>query len=307
MNTLMKKDSLSTLSLVLTLAVVIVWGVNYVMVKFSLEHMGPLSLCAFRFFLAFFPIIFFIPRPKTSWTNIIAYALLTFAIQFPLLFGGMAAGVAPGVAALIVQSQVFFAIFFACLWTGQSLSPWQVLGGIISFIGIGLIAGHRDLDCSLLGFLLLLGSAILWGLATLVSVRLKAVNMFSMVVWGSCLSFFPLALLAFVFENPLEVLMHANQLPFEAIFSLLYIAYVSTHFGYGVWSWLLSKYETASITPFVLLCPIIAMVSSALLFNETFEPWKIISALFVIAGLCINVFGQGLYQWVLSFRFKIAR
>jgi O-acetylserine/cysteine efflux transporter len=75
-----------------------------------------------------------------------------------------------------------------------------------------------------------------------------------------------------------------------AVISLLYIVYMSTWVGYGVWSWLLSRYPVTSVVPFTLLVPIFAMLGSTLFLGESFESWKMIVSALVIAGLCINFF-----------------
>jgi O-acetylserine/cysteine efflux transporter len=282
-------------SFLLALGVAFVWGLNFVMVKIGLAQIPPLTFCALRFLFASIPAIFLLPKPKAQWKYIIGYGLMTFALQFSLLFAGLAAGVSAGVGALILQSQVFFAIFFACLFMKQTLAGWHILGSIVSFAGVSLIALHGNIDCSMLGFGLLLASAISWGLGNCISVNLKNENMLSLVVWGSFVAFFPLAIIAFWIEKPLPLFSQFSTLTFSTLGALLYVTYASTYFGYGVWSWLLSRHPTASITPFALLCPIVAMCASSYWLLETFDLWKINAAVLVIVGLVINTLGQSLY------------
>jgi O-acetylserine/cysteine efflux transporter len=289
-----QSNSLPAGSLLLALAVAIIWGFNFVMVKLGLEQLPPITLCALRFFLAAIPAVFFIAKPKAPRKYIVGYGLLTFALQFSLLFAGIAAGVSPGTAALISQLQVFFAIFLAWLLVKQRISRWQVSGALISFSGIAILVWHRDNNLTLSGFLLIVSAAISWGFGNLISVKLKSVNMFSLIVWSSLVAFLPLLGLAFILEEPLPILMHLEQLTINSMLALAYITYASTYFGYSCWSWLLSRYPFASISPFALLCPIIAMISSALILQETLDTWKLISGAIVIAGLCLNTFGQQL-------------
>ena len=75
--------------------------------------------------------------------------------------------------------------------------------------------------------------------------------------------------------------------------------YSATHFGYGAWSWLFSKHPIASIAPFALLSPIVAMLSSSFLLDESFESWKMTAAFLVILGLILNVFGQRFFYWLM--------
>lgn len=288
------------LSLMLAILISILWGLNFVMVKICLLQIPPVTLCALRFLFTAIPAVFFTPKPKAPWRWVASYGLITFAIQFSLLFMGVAAGVSPGVAALITQLQVFFAIFFAYLLTRQNLSRWQLIGALVSFSGVVVIGFHGEGSCTSLGLALLLAAAVLWGLGNTVSTQLKGVNMFSLVIWSSAIAAVPLTIVSILFEDALPLFYHANQLTWQTLLALAYIVYAATYFCYTGWSWLMSKYPVATIAPFALLCPIVALLSSSVLFDESFESWKIISAVLVMAGLTLNVFGEQLFNMLTS-------
>ncbi len=66
----------TTLSLrhfLLALAVVAVWGSNFVVIKLALEQLPPLLLAALRFLVVVLPMVFVLPRPAVSWRNLAAY------------------------------------------------------------------------------------------------------------------------------------------------------------------------------------------------------------------------------------------
>ena len=284
--------SLPVTSLLLAILVSAVWGFNFIMVKTGLEQLPPITLCALRFFLSACPALFFVPKPKTRFMYVLGYGLVTFALQFTLLFAGIAAGVAPGTAALLSQLQVFFAMFLAWLLLRQPVSIWHMAGASIALAGIGILFAHHDNPFSLSGFFLIVLASLCWGLGNLISVKLKDVNMFSLIVWSSLIACVPLFILAFVLESPLPLLMHPGQLKGATLLALAYITYASTYFGYSCWSWLLSRHSLASISPFALLCPVVAMFSSALILDEPLETWKLLSAFLVLAGLFVNSLGQ---------------
>ena len=73
----------------LALAVVAVWGTNFVVIKFALVSLPPLLLGALRFALALFPALLFIPRPAVPWRKLAAYGVLIGAGQFGLLYLAM--------------------------------------------------------------------------------------------------------------------------------------------------------------------------------------------------------------------------
>jgi O-acetylserine/cysteine efflux transporter len=61
----------------------------------------------------------------------------------------------------------------------------------------------------------------------------------------------------------------------------------NTLFGFAAWSWLLSRYDAAVITPYALLIPVFGIASSALLLGEGLPAWKLAAAGLVIAGLAV--------------------
>lgn len=280
----------------LVLLVVVIWGINFLFVKLGLDEFSPLWLCAIRFILASLPAIFFIKPPALPFRVIASYGIFMFALQFGLIFVGMRVGMPPGVASILLQVQVFFSLIFAAIILGEIPPIWQILGALISFMGIGLIAAHLDNHVSLAGFLCILGAAASWGIGNLVVKKTHKINMISLVVWGSFIACFPMLMFAFIFEGPHSIVDTYHHLTKVGISSLLYIVYISTWIGYGTWSWLLSRYPVGMVVPMTLLIPIVGIVSSVIVLGEPLQAWKISSGLLVIGGLCLNLFGARFFM-----------
>jgi O-acetylserine/cysteine efflux transporter len=79
----------------LALAVVAVWGTNFVVIKAALAALPPLLLATLRFALAFLPAALFVARPALPWRTLAAYGVLIGAGQFGLLFVAMRADCHP--------------------------------------------------------------------------------------------------------------------------------------------------------------------------------------------------------------------
>ncbi|KTC85695.1 MULTISPECIES: EamA family transporter [Legionella] len=277
--------------LFLVLLVVVVWGLNFLFVKLALEDISPIFLCCLRFILASIPAIFFVKRPAVPFRVIALYGLVMFALQFSFLFVGMSVGMTPGIGSIIMQTQVFFSMFFAVILLGERTSVWQILGAIISFSGIGLVATHFDKNVSLLGSLCILIAAATWGIGNLITKKIHHINMMALVVWGSFVAWFPLLLLSLIIEGPNAIIASLQHLTWKSTSSLFYIVYISTWVGYGVWNWLVSRYPVSLIVPFTLLIPVVGVLGSVLFLDEPFYLWKLEAGLLVISGLFINIFG----------------
>lgn len=277
--------------IVLALIVVIIWGFNFVVIKIGLQDISPWLLGFARFFLTSIPAVFFIKRPRIPFRMIAWYGLVMFALQFSLLFWGMYVGVTPGLASLLLQVQVFFTILLALIFFGEKIRIWQIIGALVSFAGIAYVAVNLGGNITLSGLLLVIGAAASWGAGNVISKKIGKVNMVALVIWGSLVAWPPLLIISFMVEGADRVFYTFQHLTWLSGGAVLYITYLSTLVCFGIWSWLLHHYPLGTIAPFTLLVPIFGILSSVIVLNEPLETWKIIAALLVIIGLCINILG----------------
>ncbi|UUZ49239.1 EamA family transporter [Massilia sp. B-10] len=114
--------------ILMALAVVTIWGVNFVVIKIGLEDLPPVLFTALRFLFAALPLVFFVKRPQTSWPLVCAWGLFQFALQFTLLFSGMRLGLLkrPGLAG--DPAAGLFTIGLAVLTLGERVQGFQLVG-----------------------------------------------------------------------------------------------------------------------------------------------------------------------------------
>ncbi|GAB7200774.1 hypothetical protein OS31_30620 [Dickeya oryzae] len=92
----------------LALCVVVVWGVNFVVMKIGLHDMPPFLLAGLRFLLVALPAILLVPRPALPLRWLAAYGMTISFGQFAFLFCAIKMGMPVGMASLVLQSQAFF-------------------------------------------------------------------------------------------------------------------------------------------------------------------------------------------------------
>src|SRR6185312_5085384 len=80
---------LSLRDALLALAVVFVWGTNFVVIRLGLNVLPPLFFATLRFTFVLLPLVFILPRPAASWGNLAFYGLAIGLMQFGLLFIAM--------------------------------------------------------------------------------------------------------------------------------------------------------------------------------------------------------------------------
>jgi O-acetylserine/cysteine efflux transporter len=183
--------------LLLALAVVAVWGTNFVVIRWGLAELPPFAFAALRFALSSLPLLPFIARPATGWRTLASFGVLLGVGQFGLLFLAMRSDISPGLASLVIQTQVFFTIGLAMLLRGEGLRPLQILGFALALAGMGLIGLHvtgaaGTAGVSALGLLLVLGAAFSWAVANLVARSAGKVDPLGFMVWSSLAAVPPL-------------------------------------------------------------------------------------------------------------------
>jgi len=277
--------------LLLALAIVAVWGTNFVVIKISLDSFPPFLFAALRYIFALLPVVFFMPRPKVSWLNLCIYGLATGVGQFGVMYFAIDGRISPGLASLVIQTQVFFTIGFAMFFAKEGLRLYQAVAVAVAMTGLVIIALHTDATTTFLGLALVVFAGFSWGVANTVSRRAGAINMLSYVVWASAFSIPPLLITSLVFEGGASHLWEVTlAAPIGAWIGVFWQSWANTLFGYAAWGWLLSKHPAAVVAPAPLLVPIFGMGASAFFLAEALPSWKVMAAGLVIAGLVINLF-----------------
>ncbi|MFZ4109694.1 MAG: EamA family transporter [Polymorphobacter sp.] len=279
----------------LALAVVAVWGTNFVFIRLGLDTLPPLLFAALRFTLAALPLVFLLKRPAVPWRDLALYGLFIGVGQFGLLFIAIDGLIAPGLASLVVQVQVVFTIGLAMRGTGERLTLVQYAALALAVAGVVIILAHTGGTTTSLGVALVIGAALGWSLGNMVQRRAGRVDMLAFVVWSSLFAIPPLFALAFLFEGGAHIAA-ALTAAGPAVWAVVAWQSVgNTLFGYGAWGWLLARYPAASVAPMALMVPVFGMGSAALLLGEPLPVWKLGAAALIIGGLAVNLFGPRLF------------
>ncbi|MBE0587431.1 MAG: EamA family transporter [Betaproteobacteria bacterium HGW-Betaproteobacteria-9] len=276
--------------LLLALAVVFVWGTNFVVIRWGLDGLPPFLFATLRFTFSALPWLLFIPRPTAPWRKLAAFGVLLGVGQFGLLFLAMRSSISPGLASLVVQVQVFFTIGLSLLLMGERVRGFQIAGLLLALAGLGVIALNLDAAVvTWLGLGLVLSAAFFWAGANLVVKSLGPVNMLHFMVWSSVFAVPPLLAISWFIEGPAlmqSAVINATPLVWA---SVLWQALGNTLFGYGVWNWLLARHPAATVAPLALLVPVFGMGASALSLGESLPGWKLGAAALVLGGLAVIV------------------
>ncbi len=281
----------------LALLVVVVWGLNFVVIKVGLHNMPPLLLAGLRFLLVAFPALFFVARPKVPLRLLLGYGLTISFGQFAFLFSAIKFGMPAGLASLVLQAQAFFTILLGAFAFGERLQGKQLAGITLAVFGV-LVLIESSLNgqhVAMLGFMLTLAAALSWACGNIFNKKIMQLEnrppVMSLVVWSALIPIVPFLLASLMFDGPAAILQSLVAIDLTTILSLIYLAFIATIVGYGIWGSLLGRYETWRVAPLSLLVPVVGLASAALLLGETLNLLQLVGAALIMAGLYINVFG----------------
>lgn len=294
---------MSKRDLFLAALLVVIWGANFTVIKLGLAGVPSLVLVASRFLIVAIASIFFVKKPQIPWRYLVAYGVTLGVGQFGLLFYAIEIGMPAGIASIVLQTQPFFTVLLASVFLKETFKSRQLAGLVIMAMGLLLISGlYRPGGLEVLPrlpFLLTLLSAFLWAISNLVlryTARYAAkagqkVDMLGLVVWSSLVPPLPLLALSLMFNTPGEILSALTHLKGISVFAALYQAFLSTLFGYGVWTMLFEKYPTGKVAPLTLLVPVTGLLTAYVVLGErlTGVQWAGCAVIFI--GLLVSNFG----------------
>ncbi|MFK4146328.1 EamA family transporter [Streptomyces sp. NPDC004065] len=272
----------------LAVLVAAVWGVNFTVIDIGLGHFPPLLFSALRFLAAALPAVLLVGRPKVAWKWIVAVGLVLGVAKFGLLFVGMDAGMPAGLSSLVLQIQAVFTALFACLALGERPTARRLVGMGVALAGIAVAAVDEGTSGPLGAFALVVAAAACWGASNVLTRRAAPPDALNFMVWVSTVPVLPLLALSLALEGPSRDLAALRALDWQGAGTVLYVAWVTTVFGFGAWGWLLRRHAASTVAPFSLLVPVFGMSSAALFLGEPVTPLRWCAAALLVGGVALT-------------------
>lgn len=297
-----KNTDLAATDLAAALGVVVIWGLNFVAMKYALHDFTPFQLGFWRYAFAVFPLMLFVRKPKLSWGWLAAGGLTQLG-QFTFLFLALHVGMTAALASVLMQTQVFFTTLLGLMFLRERLTAPMVAGLGLAVAGLacfamGFVGGNAVHGAATgAGLLLNLLAAAMWALSNIVARRAQMAqpgfDAVQYVVWMSLVPLAPFAALAWWAEPAATrwQWLHASA---GAWASVAYLGWLATVAAYGAWTWLLKRHPAGRIAPFSLGVPVIGLAAGTLLMGETITHWQWLGSACVVLALAVVVVLPGL-------------
>ena len=271
-------------------AMVVIWGYSWVVMKIALAHAHPFDFAALRVAIGC-TLLFAIVRLRgrslrlPSYRMAVLLGLLQVALfvalsHFALLYAG------PGKTSVLVFTMPFWMIIFAHFIIHERMRGAQWFAVTLAFGGLVLIVAPWELT-SLTGSLLAVAAGAVWAITAVLSKKwpTAAGDPLLFTAWQLFFGFLVLALLALIHPHD-PIRWNA-----EFVWTLLFSAILATAMGWWLWTYVLAHTPAGIAGLNALGIPVIAVLSSAIQLGERPPPLE-------LAGMVAIGIALALLAWL---------
>ncbi|KMQ09078.1 membrane protein [Bacillus cereus] len=275
-----------------------IWGGMYVVSKYVLDFIPPLTLVWLRFIIAFVVLYMILKitekkQKKTvtirkkdwllfAWIGFIGY-FISITCQF---IGTKLSDAHTG--SLVTSATPAFMVIFAAIILKEKLTARRMLSTIIATIGVIIVIGWDiEIGSYFIGTIILVGAAITWALLS-IYVKIASAQFSSLVITTYAIFFSLFFITPFmVWEFQSSPIEHMNL---YVLLGVLYLGIVSTAGAFFLWNKGLELMDASIGSLFFFFQPIVGSLLGWLLLNETLSSNFFIGGILIICSVFITTF-----------------
>ncbi|KAA0777433.1 DMT family transporter [Bacillus sp. TE8-1] len=275
-----------------------IWGGMYVVSKYVLDFIPPLTLVWLRFIIAFVVLYGILKLAekkqkkkvtirKKDWLLFAWIGFIGYFISITCQFIGTKLSDAH-TGSLVTSATPAFMVIFAALILKEKLTARRLLSTIIATIGVIIVIGWDiEIGSYFIGTIILVGAAITWAL---LSIYVKTASArFSSLVITTYAIFFSLFFITpfMIWELQAASIGTVNT---YVILGVLYLGIVSTAGAFFLWNKGLELMDASIGSLFFFFQPIVGSLLGWLLLNETLNSNFFIGGILIICSVFITTF-----------------
>ena len=294
------KNGISSLSIIdiLLVFVVVIWGVNFTLVKIALLEMNPLAFNCLRAIIASVFLIILSLLKKNSRPNrrmflqLLAIGLIGNGIYQVLFILGISR-TAAGVTALILAATPIFVMIIDSSLQVEKVGHQEWIGVILSFVGIALMIHIESLssvgNTALAGDLFIVAGTVCWASYIAMSRPvLSSISPLQFVTYTVILGS-PIVILA---SLPVLQSLDFYTITWENWVIVGYSAIFSIAVAYVLWYSSVQRIGTARTAIYQNLVPLIAVVVAWQILGEQLLARQFFGGVLIFLGVYLTRFSK---------------
>lgn len=271
--------------LLLVLLINVGWGYNFVAAKVSLDSLPIFVVMLFRFVIVAGLLFPFLRIPRDKILPTVAIGFMLGVVHFGLMFTGVA--LAGDVSSVAIAAQLFvpFGTILAVLFLGEKVGWRRTVALIVAFAGIGVLGFDPTVLRHLDSLFFVTLAAVAMALATIMMRRFHGVGAMQMQAWTGVVAIPCFLAATLLFESgQLEAVRNAPPI---ALGYVVYTALAASIIGHGSLYYLLKRYPVSTVSPLMLLSPVIGIVFGILIYGDDLT-WQIgVGGALTLAGVAV--------------------
>jgi len=280
---------MSPLEIEAALAVALVWGVQFLAIKYGVDVFPPLFFVTLRFVGVAAILLPFAGKPSLRELRSAALISVFFGgLCFGLIYTGIHLGLV-GLSAVITQLMTPFTVLFAWPLLGERLAARVTAGIILAFIGVTVAMASPGHAVSLVAVALVAGGAAAQALGNDLIKRLGSFEIVRLMAWMSFFTVPQVGLASIFLETGQMAALRSDDL--LAWLSLGYTIIFGAIIGFGLWFWLIGRQSLARVAPFALLQTVFAIAAGMVFLHEAVTLPLLAGALTCIVGVLVTQLG----------------
>lgn len=287
-----EKATMSTPEAFAATLVMVLWGVNFLAVKQTVDYLPPFLSVGMRFAAVAMCLIPWAPYPRGHSKELAVSGFLLGVGHFGLLFLGMQLADV-GLTAVINRFGGVLLAVLGVVMLGEVVSIRLWLGLAISMVGVVvLVADNPQVGVSLstttaLGATILLISSSSWSFATVyMKSRLSKVSTIGQLAWVAFYSVPGCLVCSWLFEaNQLGAVRDA---PLAAWVGFGYTIIGSSLVAYGLWYELVKRCAVSRLSPFLFLMPLVGVAAGVVFRGEQLTAMRGLGTLLILYAMRLS-------------------
>ena len=267
------------------------WGSIYVVSKYALGVMGPVTVSFCRYLVSVVCLYGILKWKgghkkiaKEHWLYLLILGGLGYFAAIILQLGGTAL-LSGSLASLINSLNPVMISILAAVFLKEKITWKNVLSIVVSLIGVYIILSNGSMQINPLGILLSAGAVILWSAA---SVSIRKISGYydpvQIALYGMCIALL-FNIPAAVLENVFLTQSHPTAV---ALLACLFVAVFGTAVAHTCWNKSLQLLSASTCSMFYPLQPLVSAVLGVLLLHEVITWQFVVGAVLICSGIVIT-------------------
>ena len=271
--------------LAVVVAMNVLWGLNIIAVKVSVDAIAPLTAAFLRQAIVLMVCASALRIVPGRMRALIGLGFLSGGAFYLTVNLSLAVSKNVGALAIAGQLGVPFSLLLSILIYRERIHLPRMIGIAISLLGVAVLVFDPAAAGETAGLALTALASFMWAMSSIIQRGLIGVRVLTIYAWIGLCGTMTQGLVAWRFEH--AAMTALPHLPLGAIGWVAFSAIGSTVAGQGAMSWLLQRHSIGVVAPMTLATPVISVFTASWYFGTPVTGIMLLGGAMAMLGVAI--------------------